>query len=240
MRQLEGLADLQPVLCIIEDVHWVDPSTLELLERLLESVQTRRVLMLLTFRPEFTPSWQGQPHTTSLVLNRLGRHETQVMVEMVTQGKALSDDVIGQIVAKTDGIPLFVEELTKTVLEVDPADGEFDEPSRHRPARELNIPTTLQDSLAARLDQLGSAKEVAQIGAVIGREFSYELLAAVSPFDQNEMEIGLEKLIASSLAHRRASGSRSTYVFKHALIRDVAYQSLLNKSRQRVHRAKRP
>ena len=170
----------QPVLLIYEDVHWIDPTSLELLGLTVERIQRLPVLLIITFRPEFTPPWSGQPHVTALALTRLGRRDGAAMVEQVAGGKALPAEIRAQIVAKTDGVPLFVEELTKTVLESGLLEDAGDRYELTGPLPPLAIPATLHDSLMARLDRLAPVKEVAQIGAVIGREFGHELLAAVA------------------------------------------------------------
>ena len=179
--QLAGLAARHPVLALYEDVHWIDPSTLELLSTVIERVRQLPVLVLITFRPEFQPPWTGHAHVTALTLSRLGRRQGADLVARVTGGKPLPAAVVEQIVAHTDGVPLFVEELTKTVLESGLLEDAGDRYELAGPLPPLAIPTTLHDSLMARLDRLAPVKEVAQIGAVIGREFSHELLAAVSP-----------------------------------------------------------
>ncbi len=181
VEQLAGLARERPVLELYEDVHWVDPSTLELLELLVERVRALPVLVVLTYRPDFSPPWTGQSHVTAMTMNRLGRRQGAAMVDRVTGGKPLPDEVLDQILAKTDGVPLFVEELTRTVLEFGLLTDAGDHYELAGPLPPLAIPATLHDSLMARLDRLAPVKEVAQIGAVIGREFSHELLAAVSP-----------------------------------------------------------
>ncbi|HTQ82858.1 MAG TPA: adenylate/guanylate cyclase domain-containing protein, partial [Pseudolabrys sp.] len=169
--QLTSLAQRGPVLMVFEDVHWSDPTSLELFTLTVERLQSLPILLLITFRPDFQPPWAGQPHVTSMTLNRLGRRERTAMVEHVSGGKVLPQALLEQIVERTDGVPLFVEELTKAVLESEELD---------QPMQQLAIPTTLQASLMSRVDRLGSAREVLQIGAAIGREFSYELLAAVA------------------------------------------------------------
>jgi predicted ATPase len=228
-------AERQPVYSPWEDLHWADPSTLEVLTLLLDQVPTTRLYVLLTFRPEFTPSWGLHSHLSQLTLSRLGRPQVREMVEKVTGGKALPAAVLQQIVAKTDGVPLFVEELTKTVLEsglVREANGRYELAG---PLPPLAIPTTLQDSLMARLDRLAPVKEVAQIGATLGREFSYELLQAVSPVDEARLQQALGKLVEAEVLYQRGLPPQARYVFKHALIQDAAYQSLLKSTRQQYH-----
>ncbi|MDP6952621.1 MAG: hypothetical protein QGF53_07640, partial [Alphaproteobacteria bacterium] len=214
-KQVTTLAAAQPVLLIFEDAHWIDPTSQELLDVLVAMLAGHAVLAVITHRPEYQPPWLGQGHVTPLALNRLGRADAAAMVARVSNS-VLPDDVLDQIVTRCDGVPLFVEELTQTVAE----------------GGEAGVPETLQDSLMARLDRLGAAKEVAQIGACIGRAFSRELLAAVSPFDGAALEQALRQLVDSGLIY----GSKDRYVFKHALVQDSAYDSLLRGRRQALHR----
>ena len=233
--QVAALAREQPVLILFEDVHWVDPTTLEMLDIVVRRVQEADVLVVITMRPEFVSPWTGHTHVTSLTLNRLGRRHCELMVDQVTGGKSLPDEVLDQIVSKTDGVPLFVEELTKTVLEAGflrPA-GDRYELDGTLPA--LAIPATLQDSLMARLDRLLSVKDVAQIGATIGREFSYELVSAVSPLPEQELDDALQQLVGSELVFRSGTPPNATYTFKHALVQDAAYASLLKTRRSSLH-----
>jgi class 3 adenylate cyclase len=235
IEQLAGLARARPVLELYEDLHWVDPSTLELLDLLVERVRSLPVLAVLTYRPEFRPPWAGHAHVTALPLNRLGRRQGAALVERITGGKALPGEILAQIVARTDGVPLFVEELTKTVLESGLLTAAGDHYEFSGPLPPLAIPATLHDSLMARLDRLATVKEVAQAGAVIGREFSHDLLAAVSPLAAAELDAALDQLVAAELVFRRGSPPDATYSFKHALVQDAAYQSLLKSKRQQVH-----
>ncbi len=218
-----------------EDVHWVDPSTLELLDLLVERVRALRVLVVLTYRTEFSPPWIGQSHVTALTMNRLGRRQGAAMVDRVTGGKALPDEILDQILAKTDGVPLFVEELTRTVLESGLLTDAGDHYELSGPLPPLAIPATLHDSLMARLDRLAPVKEVAQLAATLGRSFSFELLAAVSSMDGPALEDALLQLEAADLIYRRGVAPDITYDFKHALVQDVAYQSLLKGRRQQQH-----
>ncbi|MBI3798900.1 MAG: AAA family ATPase [Deltaproteobacteria bacterium] len=231
-------AEKAAVYCTWEDLHWADPSTLEVLTLFLDQVPTTRLLGVLTFRPEFTLPWGNRSHVSQMTLSRLGRSEVEALVERVTGGKALPSEVVQQIVAKTDGVPLFVEELTKTVVEsVESLEsiGSLGSPNRTAlPA--VAIPATLHDSLMARLDRLGSAKEVAQLGAALGREFSYEMLQAVSPLDEERLQQELKQLVAAELVYQRGLVPQAHYLFKHALIQDTAYQSLLKSTRQQYHR----
>jgi class 3 adenylate cyclase/predicted ATPase len=233
--QLVGLAARQPVLAVYEDVQWSDPTTLELLEQVIDRAQRLPMLAMITFRPEFTPPWPGRAHITSLALNRLSRKQGAAMVAEVTGGRALPAAVLEEIVSKTDGVPLFVEELTKTVLESGLLTAAGHDYALAGPLAPLAIPATLQDSLLARLDRLAPVKEVAQIGAAIGREFSYDLLAAVAPLGDNELGEALGQLVEAELIFRQGTPPQATYSFKHALVRDVAYETLLKSRRQQLH-----
>ena len=235
VEQLEGLAAEQPVLLAYEDVHWIDPTTQELLGLAIERIQRLPVLAIITFRPEFSPPWSGQPHVSALALTRLGRRDGAAMVERVVGDKALPDEVAAQIVAKTDGVPLFVEELTKTVLESGLLEDAGDRYELSGPLPPLAIPSTLHDSLLARLDRLAPVKEVAQIGAAIGREFSHALLAAVADRPEAELRAALDQLVSSELVFRRGTPPEATYSFKHALVQDAAYGTLLKSRRQQLH-----
>ncbi len=225
----------QPVLFVVEDLHWIDPSTLELLDLILDQGPTARILTVLTFRPTFQPSWALHSHLTPIALGPLPAPDTKSMVKGVTGGKPLPEAVVEQVVAKTDGIPLFVEELTKTVLESGWLCEQDDRYELTGPLPPLAIPATLQDSLMARLDRLATAKEVAQLGATLGREFSYELLQAVSPLDDATLQHSLVQLVRAGLFYQRGAAPHATYLFKHALIRDAAYGSLLKSKRQQHH-----
>ena len=222
--QVARLAARQPLLMIFEDAHWIDPTSQEVLDLIVPLAETTRLLLVITYRPEYEPPWQGYGHVTPLSLNRLGGMQATAMVARVAGGTSLPDDVLAQIVAKSDGVPLFVEELTRTVVE-----------SGAETAGA--IPDTLQDSLMARLDRLSPVKEVAQIGACIGREFSYELLAAVSGLHDNELQNSLTELTNSALVFRHGNPPEARYVFKHALVQDAAYESLLKSTRQQRHTA---
>ena len=233
--QLEELTKLCPVLIVFEDAHWMDPTSRELLEMAVERVPALPVLLVITFRPEFQPPWIGQAHVTSLTLNRLDRREGAALVERVVGGKSLPREIVAQIVERTDGVPLFVEELTKTVLE----SGLLRERDGHyvldRPLPALAIPTSLQASLMARLDRLAPARHMAQIGAAIGRQFSYELARAVSLLPEHELQEALDRLVASELIFRRGTPPRAEYIFKHALVQDAAYSTMLRPRRQQLH-----
>jgi class 3 adenylate cyclase/tetratricopeptide (TPR) repeat protein len=221
IRQLEGLARQQPVLMVFEDAHWIDPTSRELLDLTIEAVRGLPVLLIVTFRPEFRPPWTGQPQVTMLALNRLERRERVILAMQIAGYQALANDVIDQIVERTDGVPLFVEELTKSVLESG--------------VPLVGIPTTLHDSLMARLDRLASVRHLAQIGAAIGREFSYALLRAVSDLPEDELQAALARLVDSELVLQRGTPPDAVYSFKHALVQDAAYSTLLRSSRQQLH-----
>jgi predicted ATPase len=225
LRQLEGLARQQPVTMVFEDAHWIDPTSRELLDLTAERVRNLAVLLIVTFRPEFQPPWTGQPQVTMLSLNRLDRRDRTALVEQIAGGKALPDEVIEQIANRTDGVPLFVEELTKSVLESG--------------VQLVEIPTTLHDSLMAgaraRLDRLSSVRQVAQIGAAIGREFSYALLRAVSRLPEDQLQAAFARLASSELVFQRGTPPDAVYTFKHALVRDAAHSSLLRGARQQLH-----
>jgi TOMM system kinase/cyclase fusion protein len=229
------IAAQQPVLFVMEDLHWVDPTTLELLTLLVDQGPTARILALWTFRPDFSPPWTGRSHLTQVTLPRLPRQQAMAMAVRVAHGKALPAEVVEQVVAKTDGVPLFVEELTKMVLE----SGLLQEREEHYeltgPLPPLAIPATLHDSLMARLDRLATVKGLAQLGATLGREFAYELLQAVSPWDEATVQRGLHQLVEAEFLYQQGLPPQATYVFKHALIQDAAYQSLLRSTRQQQH-----
>jgi class 3 adenylate cyclase/predicted ATPase len=229
-------AERQPVLMVWEDVHWADPSTLELLGLFIEQMPTVSMLQVLTFRPEFTPPWPTRSHMTPITLNRLERPQVEAMITQQTGGKQLPVEVVEHIVAKTDGVPLYVEELTKMLLESDFLHEETDTYVLTGPLLSVAIPDTLQDSLMARLDQLDTAKAFAQLGAVLGREFDYEMLLAIAAQGEALVRSGLAQLVAAELLYQRGRPPRARYMFKHALIQDAAYASLLRSTRQQVHR----
>jgi class 3 adenylate cyclase/tetratricopeptide (TPR) repeat protein len=235
LNQLESFAAQSPVLIVFEDAHWIDPTSLDLLDRTIDAIIELPVLLVITLRPEFQPTWVGQPHVTMLPLNPLGRRDVTNMITGVTKGKALPEAVIEQILARTDGVPLFVEELTSTLLESGLLRETPDRYVLEAPLPPLAIPATLQASLLARLDRLATVKDVAQIGAAIGREFSRELIAAVSGLAPRDLDAALERLTASGLISRHGSSSEASYSFKHALVLDAAYDSLLKSRRQQLH-----
>ena len=236
LRQLEILASQKPVLMVFEDVHWIDPSSRELLDMAVERAARIPLLLLITFRPEFAPPWTGQAHVTTLTLSRLGRREGAVLVEGLAGNNALTEEITAEIVERTDGIPLFVEELTKAVLEAGLHGYDGARTVSTAPPPALAVPATLHASLMARLDRLGSAaKEVAQIGAAIGREFSYELLIPIAQKSDKELKASLLRLSDAELVFCRGTPPDATFVFKHALVRDAAYGTLLRRPRQELH-----
>jgi TOMM system kinase/cyclase fusion protein len=228
-------AERQPVLAVWEDLHWADPSTLDVLGLVLDQVPTARMLILLTCRPEFLPPWVTRLSLTQITIGRLGRAQVEAMITSLTGGKALPAEMVEQVIAKTDGVPLFVEELVKMILESGLVREEADRYVLTGPLPPLAIPSTLHDSLMARLDRLSTARELVQLGAVLGREFAYELLQAVSPLDEATLQQGLAQLVDTELVYQRGVPPHSRYVFKHALIQDAAYQSLLRSTRQQHH-----
>jgi class 3 adenylate cyclase/predicted ATPase len=234
IRQLEGLARQQPVAMIFEDAHWIDPTSRELLDLTVERMRSLPVLLIVTFRPEFQPPWTGQPQVTMLALNRLDRRDRTALVAQIA-GKALPDEVADQIAERTDGVPLFVEELTRSVLESGLLREETDRYVLDRALPPFAIPTTLHDSLLARLDRLASVRLVAQIGAAIGRQFPYALLHAVSRLPEDELKAALSRLVASELVFQRGTPPDAIYSFKHALVQDAAHGSLLRGTRQQLH-----
>src|SRR6478752_4263358 len=235
LDQFEGLARKQPVLLLCEDVHWADATSLELLDLTVERIRQLPVLAVFTFRPEFKPAWVGLPNVGTLTLGRLDRNDVESMVARVTGGRVLPAEVMKQIVAKTDGNPLFVEELTKTVLEAGILVEEANGYRLDGPLPPLAIPATLQDSLMARLDRLAPVREIAQIGAAIGRDFSYSLLRVLVGGDEAALKSALTQLEQSGLVFRRGAQPEAVYSFKHALVRDAAYESLLKSRRQQLH-----
>ncbi len=228
LDQLDSLARRGPLLMVFEDAQWSDPTSIELFTLTVERLQVLPILLVITHRPDFQPPWVGHSHVTTMALNRLGRRERMAMVEHVTGGKALPAALLEQIIERTDGVPLFVEELTKAVLESEQLD---------QPEQQLAIPATLQDSLMSRVDRLGSAREVLQIGAAIGREFSYQLLAAVAGLPDQVLQDALARLTEAELVFPRGTPPNATYSFKHALVQDAAYSALLRARRQQLHGA---
>ena len=232
--QLEALARQNPVLMILEDAHWTDPTSLEVFGQAVSRIATVRVLLIVTFRPEFDPPWIGRPHVTALTINRLAEREVGAMIDRVVGNKPVPGSIRQDIIERTDGIPLFVEEMTKAVLEAD-SESAAEHAVAAVPSPSLAVPASLHASLMARLDRLGPAKEVAQIGAVIGREFSYALLTAVVRKPEAELNLALDRLIQSGLLFRQGVPPHASYLFKHALVQDTAYGTLLREPRRALH-----
>ncbi len=234
IAQTEALTRQNPVLMIFEDAHWTDPTSLEVFGQVVDRIKTLPVLLIVTFRPEFNAPWAGRSNVMSLALNRLGQRETAAIIAGLVGNKELPADVLADIVERTDGIPLFVEEMTKAVLEAE-SEGEAQRTAVAVPSSALALPASLHASLMARLDRLGPAKEVAQIGAAIGREFSHALLAAVVRKADAELGSALDRLISASLLFRQGVPPHATYLFKHALVQDAAHGTLLREPRRALH-----
>ena len=234
ISQMEALTRRGPVLMIFEDAHWTDPTSLEVFDRAVDRIATLRVLLIVTFRPEFEPPWIGQPHVTSLTINRLTRRDVDAMIDRVVGNKSLPASIRRDIIERTDGIPLFVEEMTKAVLEAE-SEGAARRTVAAVPSPALAVPASLHASLMARLDRLGAAKELAQIGAAIGREFSHALLASVAHWSEVDLGSALDRLIQAGLLFRQGVAPHATYLFKHALVQDAAYGTLLRKPRRALH-----
>jgi predicted ATPase len=220
---------------IFEDAHWTDPTTLELFGRIVDRIQSLRVLLIVTFRPEFEPPWTGRSYVTALTINRLAQHDIEAMIDRVVGNKLIPASIRQDIIERTDGIPLFVEEMTKAVLEAR-SQGAAEHLAATVPSSALAVPASLQASLMARLDRLGPAKGVAQIGAAIGREFSHALLTAVVRKPEAELGPALHSLTEAGLLFRQGLPPHATYLFKHALVQDAAYGTLLREQT----RASRP
>ena len=233
-RQTVALAEQRPLLMIFEDVHWIDPTSLEALGRGIDRIKAVGVLLIITHRPEFEPPWLERPYVTALTLNRLGEREIASMIDRVIGNNALPASIRQDIIERTDGIPLFVEEMTKAVLEAE-SQGAAERAVAGIPSSSIAVPASLHASLMARLDRLGPAKEVAQIGAVIGREFSHALLAAVANKPEAELQSTLDRLVAAGLLFRQGVPPHATYLFKHALVQDAAYSTLLREPRRALH-----
>jgi class 3 adenylate cyclase/predicted ATPase len=225
----------QPVLIIVEDAHWIDPTTLELLDRLIQDLASAAICVVVTARPEFVAPWADNPNATMIRLNRLSREQCSALLLNMTDGKTLPAEIHEQIVSKTDGVPLFIEELTRTVIESGLMHDQGDRFAISGTLPALAIPATLQDSLMARLDRLGPSREIAQIGAALGRSFSHQLIAAVAPISEKALHAALHQLSAADLVYRRGEPPDATYIFKHALVQDVAYESLLRSRRSQLH-----
>jgi class 3 adenylate cyclase/predicted ATPase len=237
LKQLDFVAQKSPILMLFEDAHWADPTSLDLLTLTIEHLQALPILLVVTFRPEYQPPWTGQPHVTMLTLNRLSQRERATLISHITGGKELPGGLLDQIIDRTDGVPLFVEELTKAVLESEQLQETGDRYVLDQPGQALAIPSTLQASLMARVDRLGSAREVLQIGAAIGREFSHEVLAAVAGLPDAVLQDALIRLTEAELVFLRGTPPNATYVFKHALVQDSAYSAMLRSRRQSLHAA---
>ncbi len=236
VRLVLAAATAEPLLFIVEDLHWADPSTLEFLDRLVDRAPEARLLALFTFRPEVERRWSGRAHVVELALRGLSDRDVRLMLERVTEGKPLPAAVVEQVAAKADGVPLYVEEVARSVLEsgrLREVEGRYELTGA---LHELSIPATVHDSLIARLDRLRTVKPVAQLGATLGRSFLFALIHAVSPLDESALRGELERLVDVGILNRRGPSEQPTYIFTHALIRDAAYQSLLKTTRQRYHR----
>ena len=232
--QMEALSHQKHVLMIFEDAHWADPTSLEAFGRAVDRIRTLGALLIVTYRPEFEPPWIGRPHVTAVILNRLGERESAAIIDSVTGNKVLPANVRRDIIERTDGIPLFVEEMTKAVLEAE-TEGKGQQTAARVPPRAQAVPASLHASLMARLDRLGLAKELAQIGAAIGREFSHSLLDAVVRKSPAELQSALDRLIEAGLLFRQGVPPHATYLFKHALVQDAAYGTLLRDARRALH-----
>jgi class 3 adenylate cyclase len=228
-------AQKQPVMLIVEDLHWIDPTTLEYLNMLVEEIDTAPILAVFTCRPDFRAPWADNLNVTVVDVKRLPSDAAAELTHQVAQGKSLPAQVMAEVVSKTDGVPLFIEELTKMLLESALLEERQDHYALTGPLPPLAIPNTLQDSLMARLDRLSAIKGLAQLGAAIGREFTYALMRAVSPWDEDVLQGGLAQLVAAEFLQQKGTPPEATYRFKHALIQDAAYQSLLKSTRQQHH-----
>jgi len=222
------------MLVLFEDAHWTDPTSLEAFGRVVDGIRMHRVLLIVTFRPEFDPPWIGQPHVAMITINRLAQREVDALIERLVGNNPLAANIRQDIAERADGIPLFVEEITKAVLEA-ASEGQARRTVAAVPSPALAVPASLYASLMARLDRLGRAKEVAQIGAAIGREFSYALLAAVLHKPQAELGSALDRLVQAGLLFRQGVPPHATYLFKHALVQDAAYGTLLREPRRALH-----
>jgi class 3 adenylate cyclase/tetratricopeptide (TPR) repeat protein len=235
VAQVEGLAASRPVLLVAEDAHWADPTSLELFDLLVERVASLPLLAIVTYRPEFAPPWVGRPQTTLLTLSRLSPRQRVQMIAGVIDGKTLPKAVADEIVERTDGVPLFIEELTKAVVESGAMAEEGDRYTVRGALPALAIPMTLHASLLARLDRLAPAREVAQLGAALGRQFSHQLISAVAAMPQQQLDEALARLVGAELIYRRGAPPDAEYIFKHALVQDAAYDTLPRSRRQHLH-----
>ena len=236
LAQLATLGARQPVMIVLEDLHWIDPTTRELFDIVVERIRDRPVLLIMTYRPEFTPPWLGQSHVTTLTLNRLRRLENAALVRQVAGGKDLPPRLLDQIVARTDGVPLFIEEVTKSVLESGALHEERGSYVLDARLPAITVPSSLQASLIARLDRIAPARAIVQIAAALGREFRHAVLKAVSSLSDQELGSMLSQLVASELVHQRGEAPHSTYTFKHALVQDAAYETIPKRERPAIHR----
>jgi class 3 adenylate cyclase/predicted ATPase len=234
VTQVEALSRSEPVLMIFEDAHWTDPTSLELVTCILERIVELRVFLIITFRPEFAPPWIGLPHVTAVTINRLGRKDVDIIIDALVGNKFLPSGIREEMIDRTDGIPLFIEEMAKAVLEAD-NDEEARRTAAAIPSTRLEIPVTLRASLMARLDRLGAAKELAQVGSAIGREFSHALIGTVAGKSQAELESALNRLISAGLLFRQGVPPYATYMFKHGLVQEAAYSTLLREHRRALH-----
>lgn len=235
IRYFRTSSQSHPVLIVVEDAHWIDPTTLELLDRLIQELHSAAVFIVVTARPEFVAPWADNPNATTIRLNRLSREQCSALLLNMTDGKILPAEIHEQIVSKTDGVPLFIEELTRTVIESGLMHDHGDRFAIAGALPAFAIPATLQDSLMARLDRLGPSREIAQIGAALGRSFPHQLIAAVAPISERALHAALHQLSAADLVYRRGEPPDATYIFKHALVQDVAYESLLRSRRHQLH-----
>jgi predicted ATPase len=232
--QVKALSRSSPVLMIFEDAHWTDPTSLEVVSRIVDRLRNLRVLLIVTFRPEFDPPWIGRPYVTALTLNRLGQREIETVIDNVLGNKLIPASIRQDIIERTDGVPLFVEEMTHAVLEAG-SEGAVQQTVASFPSPALAVPASLQASLMARLDRLGAGKELAQVGAAIGREFSHDLLSAVVSKPKPALASALDRLIDAGLLFRQGVPPHSSYLFKHALVQDAAYGTLLREPRRVLH-----
>jgi DNA-binding winged helix-turn-helix (wHTH) protein/tetratricopeptide (TPR) repeat protein len=236
VRQLLSLAASQPVLVVLEDAHWIDPTTRELFDIIVDRARDLPLLVIITYRPEFSAPWLGQSHVTAMTLNRLGRRDNAALIKQVAGGKDLPPVLLEQIVTRTDGVPLFIEEVTKSILESGMLRAEGSAYFLEGPLPTVAVPPSLQASLVARLDRIASARGVVQTGSALGREFRYALVRAVSSLADAELEAMLELLVTSGLVHKRGEARHAVYAFKHALVRDAAYETMPRSQRSMIHR----
>jgi class 3 adenylate cyclase/predicted ATPase len=235
VRLFLSLSSERPLLFVVEDLHWADPTTLDALTKIVNQGLTARILTILTFRPEFVSPWDQRADVNQFMLGSLSHRESMTLIDHLTRGKRLPVEILKQIIGNSDGIPLFIEELTKAVLESDFLQETQDGYELTKHVSSLAVPATLRDSLTARLDRLGGAKEVAQLASVLGRTFSYEWLESISPLAKHVLRRHLARLVEAELLYQQGTPPSVTYTFKHALIKDAAYLSLLTRVRQQCH-----